>query len=221
MFDLPLFPLNLVLFPLQSLALHIFEERYKEMVNHCIATNSPFGVVLLEQGAAEEGRSRAAAKPTIMGTTAAITQVQSLPEGRMNIIVVGRERFRVNEFKYDQSYLVGTVESAPMLNPGQYVRQDSIDGLHRCIARYLKVLENAGRIQPGSRKLPSDPLTLCSLAAVMLHDINVAQRQALLEADNLQVMMDDLRGLYRREIVLLEAMLAEPQDDHLGPFSPS
>lgn len=81
MFDLPLFPLQLVLFPLQSLALHIFEERYKEMINHCIATDSPFGIVLLEQGAAEEGRSRVEAKLTVVGTTAAITQVQHLPEG--------------------------------------------------------------------------------------------------------------------------------------------
>lgn len=221
MFDLPLFPLNLVLFPLQSLALHIFEERYKIMINHCIATGSPFGVVLLEQGTAEEGRSRVEAKPTLVGTTAAITQVQPLPEGRMNIIVVGRERFRVNAFKYDQPYLVGSVEVAPMLAPGQHVRQDSIDGLHRCISRYLKVLENAGRIQPGARSLPNDPLTLSSLAAVMLHDINLAQRQALLEADDLQAMIDDLRSLYRREIVLLEAMLDEPPDDHVGLFSPN
>ncbi|MBW7879285.1 MAG: LON peptidase substrate-binding domain-containing protein [Anaerolineae bacterium] len=221
MFDLPLFPLQLVLFPLQSLALHIFEERYKEMINHCIATDSPFGIVLLEQGAAEEGRSRVEAKLTVVGTTAAITQVQHLPEGRMNIIVVGRERFRVSEFKYGQPYLVGSVEAAPMLHPGQYVRQESIDGLQQGITRYLKVLEGAGRIQPGARRLPNDPLTLSSLAAGILHDINVTQRQALLEADNLQVMIDDLRSLYRREIVLLEAMLAEPQDDHLGPFSPN
>jgi hypothetical protein len=55
----------------------------------------------------------------------------------------------------------------------------------------------------------------------MLHDISAKQRQSLLEADDLAAMFDDLRALYRREIVLLEAMLTEPQDDHLAPFSPN
>ncbi len=73
----------------------------------------------------------------------------------------------------------------------------------------------------GKRKLPGDPLTLASLAAVLLHDVAVSQRQSLLEAEDLGVLFEDLRSLYRREIVLLDAMLSEPQDDQIAPFSPN
>lgn len=220
MYDLPLFPLNLVLFPMQSIALHIFEERYKQMIRACIEADAPFGVVLLEQGAAEEGRSRVEAKPRLVGCTAYISQVQQLPEGRMNIIVVGRERFKIHGFKHDLPYLVGEVEPLP-ISTGMALPQASIDGLNRCVTRYLKVLEQAGRIQSGARRLPSDPVTLGSLAAVLLHDISASQRQTLLEAEDLQHLFDDLRTLYRREIVLLEAMLTEPDGDELAPFSPN
>lgn len=219
MYELPLFPLNLVLFPMQSLALHIFEERYKTMIQHCIDTDSPFGVVLLEQGAAEEGRSRVEAKPRLIGCTAHISQVQQLGDGRMNIIVVGRERFKIHEFLLDKPYLAGNVENLPQRGLDGAASEPLITSLKRSMTRYLKVLEEAGRIQPGTRKMPSDPQTLGSLAAVMLHDISLLQRQALLEAETLHGMFSELQTLYRREIVLLEAMLTEPGDDQIAPFS--
>ena len=221
MIELPLFPLNLVLFPMQTLALHIFEERYKEMIRLCIDTESAFGVVLLERGSAEEGRSRVEPLPSLVGCTAHISQVQELPDGRMNIVVVGRDRFKIHAFDTAKAYLRGTVELIPVAQAGDMPSDEAVTGLKRCVHGYLQVLEKGGRIQPGARKLPRDPMTLGSLAAVILHDISAKQRQELLEADNLAAMFDDLRALYRREIVLLEAMLTEPQDDELAPFSPN
>lgn len=221
MFELPLFPLNLVLMPMQPLALHIFEERYKQMISNCIATDTPFGIVLLEQGAAEEGRSAKPTVPHLVGTTAHITQVQQLPEGRMNIIVVGRERFRVHDFRHDKPYLVGVVEREPMMRDGVVIPDVSIRGLSRSVTRYLKVLEQAGRIQPSMRELPTDPSTLAFLASALLHDISTAQRQTLLESDDLAVMIERLRAMYRREVVLLQAMLNVPDDGEITPFSPN
>ncbi len=221
MFELPLFPLNLVLMPLQPLALHIFEDRYQQMISHCIATDTPFGVVLLEQGLAEEGRSNAPTMPHVVGTTAHITQVQQLPEGRMNIIVVGRERFRVHDFLSDRPYLVGVVEPEPMMYEGVVIPDASMRGLSRSVTRYLKVLEQAGRIQPSTRELPSDPAALAFLASALLHDISTPQRQMLLESDDLAVMLERLRAMYRREIVLLQAMLNVSDDNEVGPFSPN
>jgi uncharacterized protein len=219
MVELPLFPLNLVLFPMQSLALHVFEQRYRQLVSDCLTTDSPFGIVLLESGAAEEGRSRVAAVPRLTGTTATIVQTQALTDGRMNLLVVGRERFRVLEFDRSKPYLTGLVELSPLPSDGltSYARH----GLQRCVARYLQVLEKAGRVQPAARKLPAHPLMLASLAAVLLHDISADQRQQLLEAEDLAGMYDDLRAVYRREIVLLETMLTEPDDTALAPFSPN
>jgi len=219
MFELPIFPLNLVLMPMQPLALHIFEDRYQQMISHCIDTDTPFGVVLLEQGLAEEGRSNAPATPHLIGTTAHITQVQPLPEGRMNIIVVGRERFRVHEFRHEQPYLVGLVEHAPMMSEGVTIPPASIQKLSRSVLRYLKVLEQAGRIQPSTREIPADPPALAFLASALLHDISTAQRQTLLESDDLGVMLERLRAMYRREIVLLQAMLNMPDDGEITSFS--
>lgn len=221
MFELPLFPLNLVLMPMQPLALHIFEDRYKQMISQCIATDTPFGIVLLEQGTAEEGRSHKPAVPHLIGTTAHITQVQQLPEGRMNIIVVGRERFRVLDFRHDKPYLVGVVERDPLSHEGLVVPDISVRGLSKSVTRYLKILERAGRIQPSMRELPSDPSTLAFLASALLHDISTAQRQTLLESADLAVMIDRLRDMYRREVVLLQAMLDVADNNEITPFSPN
>ena len=111
MYEIPLFPLNVVLFPGMPLPLHIFEERYKAMVADCIRDNRPFGVVMIEEGSAEYG---APARPVAIGCTAEIAQVQPLDEGRMFIITVGRERFRIVRLDYDKPYLVGTVAPAPL-----------------------------------------------------------------------------------------------------------
>ena len=75
MYELPLFPLNVVLFPGMPLPLHIFEDRYKEMIADCIRENRPFGVVLIEEGSAEHGP---AARPVAIGCTAEIAQVQEM-----------------------------------------------------------------------------------------------------------------------------------------------
>ena len=161
------------------------------------------------------------ATPNLIGCTAHISQVQDLPDGRMNIVVVGRERFKVHAFDTAKSYLRGIVEYIPIAQAGASPSEEAVAGLKRCVHGYLQVLEKGGRIQPGARKLPRDPVILGSLAAVMLHDISASQRQTLLEAADLATMFEDLRALYRREIVLLEAMLTEPQDDQLTPFSPN
>src|SRR5690606_14874665 len=146
---------------------------------------------------------------------------QEMADGRMNIVVVGRERFKVQRFDTDKAYLRGIIEHIPIADAGVMPSEEAVMGLKRCVQGYLQVLEKGGQIQAGTRKLPRNPVRLSSLAAVMLHDIAAQQRQSLLEATDLATMFDDLRALYRREIVLLEAMLTEPQDDHLAPFSPN
>ncbi|MBK7219538.1 MAG: LON peptidase substrate-binding domain-containing protein [Candidatus Promineofilum sp.] len=92
------------------LPLHIFEERYKAMIADCIRDGRPFGVVLIAEGAAEGGPP---ATPHAIGCTAEVVQVQPLDEGRMLIVTVGRERFRIVRLHHDRPYLVGVVEPAP------------------------------------------------------------------------------------------------------------
>jgi len=116
----PLFPLNLVLFPGQTLPLHIFEERYKQMLQRCLQEQSPFGVVLVRD-AGRFGRG----SPHSIGTLAHIHQVDEVPEGKCSaqaphhgscyhVVCRGGERFRVTALdRREAEYLVGDVELFP------------------------------------------------------------------------------------------------------------
>jgi Lon protease-like protein len=108
--ELPLFPLNTVLFPGAALALHIFEARYREMVARCLETRSPFGVALIRRGR-EVGEH---AEPHAIGTTALITRSNRLDDGRYEILAEGKQRFRIlSRDQTTHSYQVGRVEILP------------------------------------------------------------------------------------------------------------
>ena len=151
MFELPLFPLNTVLFPgFLPLNLHIFEERYKLMINHCHDAGKPFGFALIRSGS-EIGGS---AKPFAIGCTALITQFEPLPDGRMNIVAVGRERFKITSLKYDQPYLAGMVESYPLIDLEEEDVKHSSNILRRWVKRYLEILAQANDTQFEALELP-------------------------------------------------------------------
>ena len=103
---IPLFPLNLVLFPRQGLPLHIFEERYKLMINRCMDESAPFGVVLIKSGDEVGGE----AEPHDVGTTARVAKVQRLRDGQLNLIALGRRRFRILVLDRSEAYLSADVE---------------------------------------------------------------------------------------------------------------
>lgn len=97
---LPLFPLQLVLFPKTTLPLHVFEERYKEMIGEAIAEGREFGVVQ----AGERGIVNT-------GCTATVQSVlKTYPDGRMDILAVGRRRFEIFGLNDEKPYLRGTVD---------------------------------------------------------------------------------------------------------------
>ncbi len=97
---IPLFPLNVVLLPGEQLPLHIFEPRYRQMVRECLDERSPFGLLL----AMPNGMVR-------VGCTAEIIEViKTYEDGRMDIITVGREPFRVLELYTDSPLLHGAVD---------------------------------------------------------------------------------------------------------------
>ena len=97
---LPLFPLGVVLLPSTEMPLHIFEDRYKEMIAAAIEQKSEFGIVLT----AGEGISAT-------GCTAVVEQVlKQYPDGRMDILAVGLRRFVIQELNQDKDYLRGAVD---------------------------------------------------------------------------------------------------------------
>jgi Lon protease-like protein len=96
---LPLFPLDLVLFPGTPLPLHIFEPRYKEMIAECLAEKRPFGVVRAkDEGVAEIGC-----------TAEIVTVTKKYEDGRMDIVTQGVERFEVMQVNQERSFLQAEV----------------------------------------------------------------------------------------------------------------
>ncbi len=97
---LPLFPLDIVLFPEMILPLHIFEDRYKEMIGECLRSRVAFGILYSHEDSVEE-----------VGCQAEVTKVlKKYQDGRMDILTLGRQRFQVVYFDNEKPYLRGVVE---------------------------------------------------------------------------------------------------------------
>lgn len=106
--ELPLFPLNSVLCPGIALPLHIFEDRYRAMVRHCLETTSPFGVVLIREGR-EVGAGSISF--TGVGTIAEIRDAGTYDDGRYDLLVVGTRRFEIRRVLTGRRpYLVAEVD---------------------------------------------------------------------------------------------------------------
>ncbi len=109
--ELPLFPLHTVLCPGVALPLHIFEDRYRTLVERCIERDEPFGVVLIRNGR-DVGPLNG--EIAAVGTTAMIRQAGRYPDGRFDIVTIGGSRFRIDEVDREREpYLVGQVELLP------------------------------------------------------------------------------------------------------------
>jgi uncharacterized protein len=213
---IPLFPLNLVLFPGMPLNLHIFEERYKLMVNECIDERKPFGVVLI---ANKENDTSRRAEPHLIGCTAHITQVQPLSQGRMNISAIGRERFQVKELHYDKPYLSGTTALYPMDTTLTDKTRIQAGSLRNRLQRYLSVLQKARQVKFDGAFLPKTSQELAYLAAVLLQ-VEPVEKQKFLAATSLSALTEELLDIYRTEVTLLEELIEPPDDiDFKGVFS--
>ena len=87
MAELGLFPLGIVLLPTEQIPLHIFEDRYQELIGECLDEEREFGLIFADEDGLRE-----------LGTRAAVTEVlERFDDGRLNIVVEGRERFRLLE----------------------------------------------------------------------------------------------------------------------------
>ncbi len=103
--ELPIFELPVVLLPGELMPLHVFEERYKRMIGHCLETEEPFGVVFRD----DDGSARR------IGCTARVTEVlERFDDGRLDIVVTGEEPFRVLERFEAEEYPAGEVENVEL-----------------------------------------------------------------------------------------------------------
>jgi Lon protease-like protein len=162
--DIPLFPLNVVLLPGAPLPLHIFEERYKQMVNECLEEESEFGMVLAD----ESGTRR-------VGCTARIVElVERYEDGRMLILVEGSRRFKLNNILTGRPYYMGEIE---------YLEEEPEEDVNtlaeECIALLERVVEAATEGSVGIEIEP--PYRNLSFAIAGRVEFDLETRQQILE----------------------------------------
>lgn len=214
MFELPLFPLNTVLFPGMPLRLHIFEERYRLMLQRVTATNSTFGVNLIKSGEEALGPLP---EPYHVGCTARIVQVERLNDGTFHLTAIGDERFRVVRMGVGQPYLTAFVESMPLQAHHTIDVVRGTHGLRRLLGNYLALLTDLARAEEeklnidldlnlSDLQLPEEPMMLIYLAAALLQ-IPPHEKQALLEAETAARLLNMVQRLYRRELAVLPPLL--------------
>lgn len=206
-YTLPLFPLDTVLFPGMPLYLHIFEQRYREMLDKLVDSQSmTFGVVLIRQGVEALGPP---ATPYPVGCAARIMQVERLPNGCSNITVLGQDRFAIVDMDATSlPYLMGQVQALPLENPRPLEVLRGLRGLRCQVRSYLKQVSTYGPdgLDLTELELPDEPLNTLHMAAALLQ-IPTVEKQPLLAIDNASHMLRQLERLYRREL----AMLLAPQ----------
>ena len=231
--DLPLFPLHTVLCPGVVLPLHIFEQRYREMVAHCLANDAPFGVVLIR-----EGREVGPSIPDLatVGTLAEIREANEYEDGRYDLVTVGTKRFSIDSVAVGrESYLVGKVQTLPESVEDPDRARAMADRLSERFVDYLRLLRpadgedstgmdvqvevevrevpvdeaGAGDGPPGANRepvIPEDPTALSYLLSGIIQ-VELPRRQALLEAKTTEARLIDLGHLLDRELPLLARRL--------------
>jgi Lon protease-like protein len=182
---LPLFPLQTVLLPGNIIALHIFEDRYKEMIGEAIRNGSEFGIVL----ASEKGIVNT-------GCTAVVERVvREYDDGRMDILGVGRRRFEIQSLDDERTFLRGAVE---------YFDDDLGEApSHDIRERALHCYRDLAGMDPDPLRIAPDETgaTPSFQIAEVVHDLNFRQMLLLSrsEAERIKQLAEYLPGLLEKE----------------------
>jgi Lon protease-like protein len=231
---LPVFPLGTVLFPGLVLPLHIFEERYRTLVRELVASPvagpHEFGVVTLRRGVeapAPDAEDEPAVDPAPVqaddlypvGCTAELRQVSELPDGRFDIMTVGRRRFTVQSVKQgDEPYLTAEVEWLPDEAPDALAEALAPRAL-AAFRAYLDLLRPDAEVLDA---IPGDATVLSHLIAATAQ-LTTDERQLLLAAPDTATRLRTELKLLNREAGLLARVRAVPVplSDLARPASPN
>jgi uncharacterized protein len=202
MTQLPMFPLGSVLFPRAILPLHVFEPRYRALVEHVLRHEPEFGVVLIERGAEVGGGDTRFA----VGTVARIVEVGRTDDGRFVLATVGTRRIRVVEWLADDPFPLAMVESLVDESEEADV-QSLVDGALAALERVYSLLAALGEgPEEIEFTLSDDPVT-ASYQAAALAPVGSLDAQRVLEIDGLGARLETVSQLLFDQAELLEARL--------------
>src|SRR5579859_50361 len=205
--ELPLFPLNVVLFPGTVLPLHIFELRYRHMIVDCQQANRPFGIVLARPESEEMHEI-----PYPIGTMAEIHDLKRMEDGRYNLIALGTRRFRILSQHHEKPYLSGLVEpfddaAEPEAELWVYMKQ-----ARSLFGRYLDLLLEPSDEQSVEPNLPNSPEELSHFIAYFL-EVPYEQKQRYLELTSTVQRLRAEIAILRREVPFMRRILANKLSD--------
>jgi Lon protease-like protein len=189
MTEIGLFPLGLVLLPQERVPLHIFEDRYKELIGECLQTGAEFGIVYGDDAGVRS-----------IGTTARVAEVlERFDDGRMNVIVEGRERFSVEQITTGRSFITarvsGFIDDAFDAEPGQ---RDA------CVEAYRRLAAAAG-VEGDPPGLEGESLSFSIGAAV---GFDAPLKQDLLELRSEGARLRRLTGMLSSATEILDRRTA-------------
>ena len=218
---LPLFPLGAVLYPGMLLPLHIFEERYRQLVRDLLDGPEPrrFGVIAIRKGR-ETGVDGVHSLYEI-GCTATLRRVDEHEDGRFDIVTVGTQRFRLLALDRTRPYLRGEVELLAEEPVDPAVAGPAVRVIQAAFREYLDALTEWGGATVRLEDLPDEPVLLSFIVAAAMV-IDLPERQALLTESDTVRRMAMQRALLSRETAMLRTTTSRPVPDLRNtPYSPN
>jgi Lon protease-like protein len=202
---LPIFPLGLVLFPGVTVPLHLFEPRYRQLLADIRDTTKRFGIICAMPGVRERELPSGRA-----GCVAEVTDTEMMPDGRANILIVGRERFTLESFVDDPAeYNVADVlPFSDVDNTPPVALAVAADEVVSRFKRVITAVRSLNREVPSPfPELPDEP-ALVSFAIASMIDLDLAHRQALLAERSAAVRLNTIDTVLRKALPDLELRAA-------------
>jgi uncharacterized protein len=216
---LPLFPLSTVLYPGLLLPLHIFEERYRQLVHDLMAEPEPrsFGVIAIREG--RDTGMDGVSELYEIGCTATVRQVVERHDGRFYLVTVGTQRFRVAELDHADPYLRARVDLLPEDTGDQAAAERAAQDVQNGFRAYLDALAARGATNVRTPDLPDEPVQLSYLVAASVI-AELSDKQALLAQPDALRRLTTERALLSRENAMLRSLTSTPAPElRHAPYS--
>ncbi len=218
---LPLFPLGAVLYPGLLLPLHIFEDRYRQLVRDLLDGPAPrqFGVIAIRKGR-ETGVDGVQSLYEV-GCTATLRRAEQHPDGRFDLVTVGTRRFRLLSLDETLPYLRGEIELLTEDEVDEAAAAPVVRAVQVAFRAYLDALTEWGGATVQVEDLPAEPVLLSYVVAATMV-IDLPERQSLLAEPDAVARLNAQRALLSRETAMLKTTTSRPAPDlRYTPYNPN